>query len=159
VTHVEAFMNAEAEAQDEHDRENDPVGYALRTGDIDHLSQADLRKYDELRADAEADELEEFRAVERMREKRDRLVDLSYTYDDVRVAFESGFTSCQEHMDADDAWDEHRAFLSMVKWTEAERLIFELAAHKRDSNDVLIDGTKLFERIQACARDLRGEST
>jgi hypothetical protein len=60
--------------------------------------------------------------------------------------------------------DEHRAFLSMTKWTKAEKLIFELAAHERDSNDefgdVLIDGTSdLFKRIQACARELRGEST
>jgi hypothetical protein len=67
-------------------------------------------------------------------------------------------------MDADDAWDEHRAFLSMTQVDKAERLIFELAAHQRDSNDefgdVLIDGTTtLFERIQACARELRGEST
>jgi hypothetical protein len=82
LTHVEAFMIAEAEAEARYEMENNPIAYALRTGEIDHLDAADLRKYDELRADAEADELEEFRAVERMREKRDRLVDLSYTYDD-----------------------------------------------------------------------------
>jgi hypothetical protein len=97
VTHVEAFMNAEAEAQDEHDRENDPVGYALRTGDIDHLSQADLRKYDELRADANEDI-----AAER-----------SFTYEDMRVAFATGYASCQDGEDADDAWDEHCEFLGV----------------------------------------------
>jgi len=70
MTHVEAFMNAEAEAQDEYDRENDPIGYALRTGDIDHLSPADLRKYDELRADEQEAELELHRFRERVAQRQ-----------------------------------------------------------------------------------------
>lgn len=95
MTHVEAFMRAEAEAQDEREREDDPVGYALRTGEIDHLSPADLRKYDELRADAN-----EAAAAER-----------TFTYEDMRLAFESGYASCQDSQDLNDAWDEHCAFL------------------------------------------------
>jgi hypothetical protein len=118
VTHVEAFMIAEAEAEARYEMENNPIAYALRTGEIDHLDAADLRKYDELRADEDrtiADRLcEEYLEPPSMLsdEKLQKLTERTYTYDDIRVAFESGFASCQDHMDASDAWDEHRSFLA-----------------------------------------------
>jgi hypothetical protein len=46
---------------------------------------------------------------------REQIAERSFTYEDMRVAFASGFASCQDHMDADDAWDEHRAFLATTK--------------------------------------------
>jgi len=43
------------------------------------------------------------------------LDELTFTYEDMRVAFAAGFASCQDGQDADDAWDEHREFLRITK--------------------------------------------
>jgi hypothetical protein len=44
-----------------------------------------------------------------------RIAERTYTYEDIRVAFSSGYCACQDHEDHDDAWNDHREFLASFK--------------------------------------------
>jgi hypothetical protein len=77
-------------------------------------------------------------------EQLQELTERTYTYDDIRVAFESGFASCQDHMDASDAWDEHRSFLtSTTSWRlrDGERSYRHLPARQGETDDLTEEPT------------------